>query len=256
MAVMVCVITSPAIVGLDTATVQVEVDLRPGLPAFAVVGLPDAAVQEARERVRSGIANQGYRVPPVRIVANLAPADLRKAGPQYDLPIALAILAGAEQLSPSAVAGVGAAGELALDGTLRPVAGTLAMAEHAARHGWRALVVPVQNAAEAAATARGSSRSKTSASCPPPGSSAATACASAASSRPWTRTAAPLRARACAQASPMPRVAPVTRMRGVRRVMEPPSFAGRGSAAREPRSSTPDKAGDRSIPPDPSKTRL
>ena len=150
MAVMVCVITSPAIVGLDTATVQVEVDLRPGLPAFAVVGLPDAAVQEARERVRSGIANQGYRVPPVRIVANLAPADLRKAGPQYDLPIALAILAGAEQLSPSAVAGVGAAGELALDGTLRPVAGTLAMAEHAARHGWRALVVPVQNAAEAA----------------------------------------------------------------------------------------------------------
>jgi magnesium chelatase family protein len=143
-------LVSPAVLGLDASTVQVEVDLRGGLPAFSVVGLPDAAVQEARERVRSGLANQAFAVPARRIVANLAPADLRKAGPQYDLPLALAILAASGQLDPAAIAGVGAVGELALDGSLRPVPGALAMAEHAARAGWRRLVVPRGNAAEAA----------------------------------------------------------------------------------------------------------
>ncbi|MGD9696931.1 MAG: YifB family Mg chelatase-like AAA ATPase [Thermoleophilia bacterium] len=147
---MVARLVSPAVLGLDTSSVQVEVDLRAGLPGFSVVGLPDAAVQEARERVRSGLANQAFAVPPRRIVANLAPADLRKAGPQYDLPIALAILAASGQLAAEAVAGVGAVGELALDGSLRPVPGALAMAEHAARLGWRRLVVPRANAAEAA----------------------------------------------------------------------------------------------------------
>jgi magnesium chelatase family protein len=142
-------LVSPAVLGLDTATVQVEVDLRAGLPAFAVVGLADAAVQEARERVRSGLVNQGYAIPARRIVVNLAPADLRKAGPQYDLPIALAMLAASGQLDPAALAGVGAVGELALDGRLRPVPGALAMAEHAAARGWRRLVVPAANSAEA-----------------------------------------------------------------------------------------------------------
>ena len=111
---------SPAVLGLETSTVQVEVDLRAGLPSFSVVGLADAAVQEARERVRSGLANQAFTVPARRIIANLAPADLRKAGPQYDLPIALAILAASGQLSAAALAGLGAVGELALDGALRP----------------------------------------------------------------------------------------------------------------------------------------
>jgi magnesium chelatase family protein len=143
-------LVSPAVLGLETSTVQVEVDLRAGLPAFSVVGLPDAAVQEARERVRSGLANQAFAVPARRIVANLAPADLRKAGPQYDLPLALAILAASGQADPAALAGAGAVGELALDGSLRPVPGALAMAEHAARRGWRRLVVPRANAAEAA----------------------------------------------------------------------------------------------------------
>lgn len=147
---MVSHLVSPAVLGLDTATVQVEVDLRPGIPAFAVVGLPDTAVQESRERVRSGIVNQAFALPARRIVVNLAPADLRKAGPQYDLPIALALLAAAGQMEPAAVEGVGAVGELALDGSLRPVTGVLAMAEHAAREGWRRLVVPRANAAEAA----------------------------------------------------------------------------------------------------------
>src|SRR5205085_3196726 len=106
--------------------------------------------QEARERVRSGLVNQGYAIPARRIVVNLAPADLRKAGPQYDLPIALAMLAASGQLHAAALSGVGAVGELALDGRLRPVPGALAMAEHAARCGWRRLVVPRANAAEAA----------------------------------------------------------------------------------------------------------
>ncbi len=142
-------IVSPAVIGLETTTVEVEVDLRPGLPGFSVVGLPDTAVQEARERVRSGVVNQAFALPPIHIVANLAPADLRKAGPQYDLPIALALLCASSQVRPGVIAGTGAAGELALDGALRPVPGALVMAEHAARRGWRRLVVPAGNAAEA-----------------------------------------------------------------------------------------------------------
>lgn len=150
---MVARLVSPAVLGLDTSTVQVEVDLRAGLPAFSIVGLPDTAVQEARERVRSGVVNQGYALPARRIVANLAPADLRKAGPQYDLPIALAILIASGQLSPTAGEATGAVGELALDGSLRAVPGALAMAEHAAARGWSRLVVPWHCAAEASLVA-------------------------------------------------------------------------------------------------------
>jgi magnesium chelatase family protein len=142
-------IASAAVIGLDTSTVHVEVDLRGGNPSFAVVGLADTAVQEARERVRSGVINQAYEIPRQRIIANLAPADIRKAGPQYDLPIALALLASTGQLAPAALVGVGAAGELGLDGTLRSVPGVLAIAEHAAARGWRRLVVPERNGAEA-----------------------------------------------------------------------------------------------------------
>ena len=140
---------SPAVLGLETSTVEVEVDLRAGLPAFSVVGLPDAAVQEARERVRSGARQPGLR--------RSGPPDRGQPGarrppqgrPQYDLPLALATLAASGQMAPAALAGVGAVGELALDGSLRPVAGALAMAEHAVRAGWRRLVVPRGNAAEA-----------------------------------------------------------------------------------------------------------
>jgi len=143
-------LVSPAVLGLDTATVEVEVDLRAGLSGFSIVGLPDAAVQEARERVRSGVVNQAFSLPSIRIVANLAPADLRKAGPQYDLPIALALLAASRQLRPGVLAGTAAVGEMALDGSLRPVPGVLVMAEHAVRRGWGRLVVSEANAAEAA----------------------------------------------------------------------------------------------------------
>lgn len=146
---MVARLVSPAVFGLETSTVEVEVDLRTGLPGFSVVGLPDAAVQEARERVKSGVANQAFRMPGGRIVANLAPADLRKAGPQYDLPIALAILAASGQLAAATLDGTGAVGELALDGSLRGVPGVLSMAEHAARSGWARIIVPMPNLAEA-----------------------------------------------------------------------------------------------------------
>lgn len=147
---MVAQLVSPALLGLHAATVQVEADLRArGAAAFAIVGLPDTAVQEARERVRSGIVNQGFHVPRGRIIANLAPADLRKVGPQYDLPIALAVLAASGQIPPSRLDGLGAAGELGLDGSLRPLHGTLAMAEHAAASGWKRILVPVENAGEA-----------------------------------------------------------------------------------------------------------
>ena len=91
---------SCAVVGLDGYIVQVEVDISPGLPAFNIVGLPDAAVQEARERVRAAVRNTGCEFPMRRITVNLAPADLRKAGPAYNLPIALGILLSSEQVEP------------------------------------------------------------------------------------------------------------------------------------------------------------
>lgn len=147
---MVASVLAPAVLGLDTSSVQVEVDLRAGLPAFAVVGLPDTAVQESRERVRSALANQGFGIPPRRVVVNLAPADLRKAGPQYDLPIAIAILAASGQVAVDEAVTLAGVGELALDGSVRPVPGVLAMAEHARASGWRRLMVPQANAAEAA----------------------------------------------------------------------------------------------------------
>ena len=106
--------TSCAVVGLDGAIVEVEVDIAPGLPSFTVVGLPDPAVQESRERVRAAIRNSGCEFPMRRITVNLAPADLRKEGPSYDLPIALSILAAAEQIPPDCLIRTVLLGELAL----------------------------------------------------------------------------------------------------------------------------------------------
>ena len=128
----------------------VEVDIAPGLPGLLMVGLPDAAVQESRERVRAAVRNSGLRMPLTRVIVNLAPADLRKEGPAFDLPIALAVLAASGQLDPAALAGVWCAGELGLDGQLRPVRGALAIALAARRAGARALLLPEANAAEAA----------------------------------------------------------------------------------------------------------
>jgi magnesium chelatase family protein len=142
--------SSAALQGLEALPVSVEVDIAPGLPGLQMVGLADAAVLEARERVRAALRNSGLRVPLTRVVVSLAPADLRKAGPSFDLPIALALLVASSQLLPERLEGVWCAGELGLDGRLRPVRGVLALALAARRAGARALLVPAANADEAA----------------------------------------------------------------------------------------------------------
>jgi magnesium chelatase family protein len=136
--------------GIAARPVRVEVDVHRGLPAFSLVGLPDAAVREARERVRSALVNCGFEFPLRRITVNLAPADLRKAGPGLDLAIAQALLAATEQLPAAALGPLAVAGELALDGSVRPIAGVFAMAEEARRAGRAGLVVPAENGPEAA----------------------------------------------------------------------------------------------------------
>ena len=141
---------SASLQGLQAHPVTVEVDLAPGLPGIQLVGLPDKAIQESRERVRSALRNSGFRGPLVRVVINLAPADLRKEGPAFDLPIALGLLVASGQLDRPRLNGIWCAGELGLDGSLRPCRGVIAIAELAARHGAQALVVPPGNADEAA----------------------------------------------------------------------------------------------------------
>jgi magnesium chelatase family protein len=136
--------------GIAARPVRVEVDVRRGLPAFSVVGLPDPAVREARERVRAALANCGFEFPLRRIVANLAPASLRKAGPGLDLAIAVALLIASDQLEWERLARLALVGELALDGSLQPVPGVLAIAEAARELGSEAIVVPADNGAEAA----------------------------------------------------------------------------------------------------------
>jgi magnesium chelatase family protein len=136
--------------GIAARPVRVEVDVHRGLPAFSVVGLPDAAVREARERVRAALVNCGFEFPLRRIVANLAPANLRKAGPGLDLAIATALLSASEQLSWEALPRLAMVGELALDGSVRSVSGVLAIAEEAQRQGAEAVVVPAENGPEAA----------------------------------------------------------------------------------------------------------
>ncbi|QVL54320.1 MAG: YifB family Mg chelatase-like AAA ATPase [Cyanobium sp. M30B3] len=142
--------TTAALQGLEAQPVTVEVDLGPGLPALTLVGLADAAVLEARERVRSALRHSGCRVPQGRVVVNLAPADLRKEGPGFDLPVALGLLLASGQLEPASLAGVWSAGELGLDGTLRPIRGMLSIALRARACGARALLLPAANGPEAA----------------------------------------------------------------------------------------------------------
>jgi magnesium chelatase family protein len=142
--------STAALLGLEARTVTVEVDLAPGLPGLQMVGLADAAVQEARERVRSALRHSGFKVPLTRVVVNLAPADLRKEGPGFDLPVALGMLAASGQLPPALLDDVWSCGELGLDGQLRPVRGCLAIALAARRRGARALLAPAANGSEAA----------------------------------------------------------------------------------------------------------
>ncbi len=137
--------------GIDARPVDVEVDVQTGLPQMQIVGLPDAAVREARERVRSALRNCGFDLPPRAITVNLAPADLRKEGNHLDLAIALALLAAHGAIPGERLAGRMAIGELGLDGAVRPVRGALAIADAAARADQEQLLLPASNAAEAAA---------------------------------------------------------------------------------------------------------
>jgi magnesium chelatase family protein len=141
--------TTATLQGLDARQVEVEVDLGPGLPALQMVGLADTAIHESRERLRSALRNSGLRVPLTRVVVNLAPADLRKEGPGFDLPIALALLVASAQVPAPHLDGIWSAAELGLDGTLRPIRGVLSLAIAARRAGARALVVAAANQDEA-----------------------------------------------------------------------------------------------------------
>jgi magnesium chelatase family protein len=137
-------------VGLEARPVEVEAHLQRGVPAFSIVGLPDKACQEAKERVRSGITSAELEWPLRRITVNLAPAGLRKEGSGFDLPIALAVLAASHQIPSERLAQHAALGELALDGRVRPVPGALVAAEAARRAGLDRLICPPESAPEAA----------------------------------------------------------------------------------------------------------
>lgn len=141
---------SASIVGIDAVKVGVEVDVSGGLPGIVVVGLPDAAVQESRERVKAALKNAGFAFPLRKIVINLTPADLRKEGPSFDLPISVGIMAASEQVSAQLLGDYLFLGEVSLDGNLRPVAGVLPIAAAAGKLGIAGLVVPADNAREAA----------------------------------------------------------------------------------------------------------
>jgi magnesium chelatase family protein len=144
---------SAAITGIDAHLVRVETDSAAGTPALLIVGLPDRALNESRERVRAAIVNSGFGIPPGRLLVNLAPADMRKAGVGFDLAIALALLATDEQIPDRPLHEYVACGELALDGTLRAVPGVLAMTLAAKHAGFARILVPEANRDEAALVA-------------------------------------------------------------------------------------------------------
>jgi magnesium chelatase family protein len=144
---------SATLLGIDAIKVGVEVDVANGLPAIVVVGLPDTAVQESRERVKAALKNAGYAFPMRRVVINLTPADLRKEGPSFDLPISMGILAASEQVHPAILDRYLLLGELSLDGSLRAIAGVLPIAATARELGLEGIIVPWDNAQEAALVA-------------------------------------------------------------------------------------------------------
>ncbi|HEV7810089.1 MAG TPA: magnesium chelatase domain-containing protein, partial [Candidatus Limnocylindrales bacterium] len=145
---MLATVLSSTIVGLDGRVIRVEVDVAPGLPGFTIVGLADAALQEARERTRGAIRNAGFSHPPRRITVNLAPAELRKAGASLDLAIAIGILLGSEQVRAGG-GRVALIGELSLGGEVRSVPGVLPMISALGRRGVPRAVVPAESIAEA-----------------------------------------------------------------------------------------------------------
>ncbi len=147
---MLAKVLSSALIGIDAILVDVEVDLAPGLPAFATVGLPDGAVKESKDRVKAALKNSGYDFPARRITANLAPADIKKEGTAYDLPISIGILAATGVVKKKHLQDYILVGELSLDGGLKPVRGALSIAVAAKCAGVCGIIIPAENADEAA----------------------------------------------------------------------------------------------------------
>ncbi|MFH1578476.1 MAG: YifB family Mg chelatase-like AAA ATPase [Candidatus Omnitrophota bacterium] len=147
---MLAKVFSVSVLGIEPYLVEIEVDVSEGLPAVAVVGLPDAAIRESKERVKSAIKNSCYRYPPGRVTINLAPADIKKEGPAFDLPIALGLLAATQQINPNNLEGYIVLGELALNGKIRPVKGVLSVALGMRMGQRKKLIIAKENAAEAA----------------------------------------------------------------------------------------------------------
>ena len=143
-------VLSSALLGIDAVTIQVEVDIAQGLPQFATVGLPDGAVKESKDRVKAALKNSGYEFPQRRITVNLAPADLKKEGTSFDLPIAIAILAATGVVKKSLLAEYLIIGELSLDGSIKGVRGALPVAVTARAEKLKGIIVPIENINEGA----------------------------------------------------------------------------------------------------------
>ena len=146
---MLAKVLSSAVIGIDAFIVEVEVDITSGLPTFTTVGLPEASVKESKERVKSAINNSGYRFPDDRITVNLAPANIKKEGTGFDLPIALGILTATGIAPQEIVSKYLVLGELSLDGRIKPVKGSLPMAIAAKSSGHTGIIVPYDNSREA-----------------------------------------------------------------------------------------------------------
>ncbi len=146
---MLATLRSATVIGIDVSPVHIEVDLCFGLPRFQLVGLPDLSVRESRDRVHAAIRNSGFEFPQHRVVINMAPADLRKAGASFDLPIALGVLAASGVVTAADIREIVIVGELSLDGTIHPARGVLPIAVGARRDGAAALLLPAGNATEA-----------------------------------------------------------------------------------------------------------
>ncbi|MBM3265912.1 MAG: hypothetical protein FJY97_21185, partial [candidate division Zixibacteria bacterium] len=143
-------VVSSAVQGIEAYRVDVETSIANGLPHFSTVGLPDNAVRESKDRVEAAIRQSGFTYPYRRVTINVAPADVRKAGSSFDLPIAVGILSATGQTAMGRLEDTLFAGELSLDGAVRPIRGVLSMAVAAARSGIRAMIVPEENVSEAA----------------------------------------------------------------------------------------------------------
>jgi len=150
---MIAKVLSSAILGLDAFLVDVELDVALGLPMFTIVGLPDAAIKESKDRVRAAIKNTGFNFPVKKITVNLAPADVKKEGSAFDLPMALGVLAAEEVLKPDSVRDYLIVGELSLDGRVKSIRGSLSIAVAAKEAGLQGLILPIENANEAAVVA-------------------------------------------------------------------------------------------------------